>query len=95
MTTLSADLDIIITDNKINVVPGIGDTYNIVVTNFGPIRGQCYVHLPWADLQARKLLFCDLLSPARYERDGDELVSRGLYLDMPEWGHHVFEISSA
>jgi len=36
MTTLSADLDIIITDNKINVVPGIGDTYNIVVTNFGP-----------------------------------------------------------
>ena len=23
-----------------------------------------------------------------------ELVSRGLYLDMPPWGYHVFEVTS-
>jgi hypothetical protein len=32
------------------------------------------------------------MSPARYERDGSELVSKGLYLDLPAWGYHVFEV---
>jgi hypothetical protein len=31
------------------------------------------------------------MSPARYDRDGSDLASRGLYLDMPPWGYHVFE----
>jgi hypothetical protein len=28
---------------------------------------------------------------ARYDRDGNELLSRGLYLDVPPWHAHVFE----
>jgi hypothetical protein len=27
-----------------------------------------------------------------FERDGGELQSRGLFLDMPAWGYHVFEV---
>jgi hypothetical protein len=34
----------------------------------------------------------DLLSDARYERDGCDLRARGLYLDLPAWGRHVFEV---
>jgi len=34
------------------------------------------------------------LSPARYDRDGSDLASRGLYLDVPAWGYHVFEMTS-
>jgi hypothetical protein len=34
----------------------------------------------------------DLTGPARYERDADDLATRGLYLDLPAWGHHVFEL---
>jgi hypothetical protein len=30
---------------------------------------------------------------ARYDRDGSELGSRGLFLDLPPWGHHVFDVS--
>jgi hypothetical protein len=30
-----------------------------------------------------------------YERDGDDLVGRGLYLDMPAWGYHVFDVTPA
>ena len=29
----------------------------------------------------------DLLGPARYRREGDELTGRGLYLDLPAWGY--------
>ena len=28
-----------------------------------------------------------------YDRDGSDLVSRGLYLDMPAWSYHVFEMA--
>jgi hypothetical protein len=34
----------------------------------------------------------DLMGEASYEREGDELASRGLYLDMSSWGYHVFEL---
>ena len=30
---------------------------------------------------------------AEYERDGDTLFESGLYLDMPPWGHQVFDVS--
>jgi hypothetical protein len=35
----------------------------------------------------------DLMSPSSYDREGSALTSRGLYLDMPPWGRHVFEVS--
>jgi hypothetical protein len=37
----------------------------------------------------------DLLGGASYERGGDELEVAGLYLDLPPWGHHFFEVHSA
>jgi hypothetical protein len=66
----------------------------LVAVNYGPTRGQCYVRLPWSDLDGRAVVLRDLMAPPlRYERDGDDLCRRGLYLDMPAWGHHVFEVT--
>ncbi len=59
---------------------------------FGPARGQCYVELPFAELRGKRVLLRDLLSTAQYERDGNEMVSHGLYLDLAAWGHHLFEV---
>jgi hypothetical protein len=65
----------------------------LVAVNYGPTQGQCYLRLPWADADARTLVFSDLMTPGdRYERDGGDIARRGLYLDMPAWGYHVFEI---
>ena len=36
----------------------------------------------------------DCLGPAVYERDGADLAARGLYLDMPAWGTHVFDVAA-
>jgi hypothetical protein len=35
------------------------------------------------------------MGPAAYDRAGDELLSRGLYLDLRPWAYHVFEITSS
>jgi hypothetical protein len=67
----------------------------LVAVNYGPDQGQCYVRLPWADLDGRLYAVQDLLHPAfRYERAGGELARRGLYLDVPGWRHHVFSVSA-
>jgi hypothetical protein len=33
------------------------------------------------------------MSRAWYQRDGNELADRGLYLDLPAWGYHVFDVT--
>ena len=65
----------------------------LVVVNYAGNQGQCYVRLPFPDLEGRSVALRDLMSPASYDRDGSELLSRGLYLDMPPWGYHVFDVA--
>lgn len=65
----------------------------LVVVNYGPSQGQCYVNMPLPELRGKVWRLADLLSPAHYDRHGHDLVGRGLYLDMPEWGYHVFEMT--
>lgn len=67
----------------------------LVVVNYGPTQGQCYVVLPEPGFARKKIHLRDFMSSARYLREGDDLISRGLYLDMPEWAYHVFEVVDA
>ncbi len=72
---------------------GAGDCRLLVAVNYAGNQGQCYVRLPFDDLLGEPVRLQDRLSPAAYGRDGDELLLPGLYLDMPPWGYHVFEVT--
>ena len=61
----------------------------LITVNYGPTQGQAYVALPFLDLGGSPVILQDLMSEARYERRGDDLLDRGLYLDLPAWGLHV------
>ena len=67
----------------------------LVAVNFAPHSSQCYLRLPWPDLGGTQIHLKDHLSAAVYERDGDDLANRGLYLDVPEWHAHVFAVTPA
>jgi hypothetical protein len=67
----------------------------LVVVNYAGHQGQCYVRLPFPDLEGRSVSLRDLMSPASYDRHGGELLARGLYLDLPSWGYHVFDVGRA
>jgi hypothetical protein len=67
----------------------------LVAVNYGGTQGQCYVTLPLPQLAGRRVTLVDLLGEARYEREGDGLTGPGLYLDMPAWGYHLFELRVA
>jgi glycosidase len=66
----------------------------LVAVNYSPQAGQCLVPLPFPELADGQWQMQDLLSEACYDRNGNELLSPGLYLDMPAWHYHVFEIKS-
>ena len=65
----------------------------LIAVNFAGNQSQCYVHLPFPDLSGRTVRLTDRMGDASYDHDGNDLLSRGLYLDLPGWGYHVFEVS--
>ena len=65
----------------------------LVTVNYAPNQSQCYVRLPFADLGNGQWRLQDLLGDARYDRDGNDLESRGLYLDEPAWQAQVFSMT--
>ena len=67
----------------------------IVAVNYAANQSQCYVRIPFADMTGRTVRMNDLMGPAGFDRDGHDLVSRGLYLDLAPWGYHVLEIAAA
>jgi glycosidase len=62
----------------------------LVAVNYAPHQSQCYVRLPFAALRNAQWQMQDLLGDAKYERDGNDLEMRGLYLDEPPWKASVF-----
>jgi hypothetical protein len=72
---------------------GPGGDRLLTTVNYAGNQGQCYVRLPWNDLAGRPVRLRDRLRPAVYDRSGDDLLAQGLYLDMPPWGYHVFQVN--
>ncbi len=71
---------------------GGGGRALLAAVNFAPTRGQCFAEVSVPGIERRTVTLVDLLSDARYERATDDLRARGLYLDLPAWGRHVFEV---
>lgn len=60
--------------------------------NYAPHQSQCFVRLTFPDLASGMWRLQDLLSDARYDREGADLLRRGLYLDMAPWQYNVFKV---
>jgi hypothetical protein len=64
----------------------------LVTVNYAANQGQCYVRLPVDELRGSSVRLKDRMGTAVYDRSGDDLSTRGLYLDLPGFGYHVFEV---
>ncbi len=53
----------------------------MVAVNDASNQSPCHIRLPFADLTGKKWQLQDQLSPASYERNGDDLRGRELFLD--------------
>ncbi len=66
----------------------------LAAVNYAPNHSQCRVRLPFADLAGGKWRLQDQMNTAVYDRDGVELLSQGLYLDMSPWQAAIFTLAS-
>jgi hypothetical protein len=66
----------------------------LVVVNYGPVQGQCYIRLPFGDFAGRRWRFTDQIGSAVYERAGVDLQSTGLFVDAPPWQASVFAVTA-
>jgi len=71
------------------------DARLLVAVNYAGHPSQCYLRMPFPDLGRRSWTLRDLLGEAQYQRDGGELQSRGLYLDLGPWKYYTFEMRPA
>jgi hypothetical protein len=72
---------------------GVDDERLLVVVNYAGNQSQCYIPIPVPNLREQRWRLEDLLGDLRYDRDGNELESRGLYLDVGPWQAHVFSLT--
>jgi glycosidase len=74
---------------------GPGGERLLVTVNFASNPSQCYIRLPFPNLGNRRWRLQDLMGDAIYHRDGNDLHSRGLYLDVSPWAASVFSVAES
>ena len=71
---------------------GTGANRLLACVNYSASNGQCYIPTPFPEFANKHWKFDDLMSEASYDRVGNDLLESGLYLDIPAWSYHVFDI---
>jgi hypothetical protein len=69
----------------------LGDLRTLVVVNLAEHASQAMVRWPWDDLGGRTWRLVEMLNWDCYVRDGDQLGSEGLFVDLAGWGHHFLK----
>ena len=68
------------------------EEHHLVAVNLSSHPAQCFLRLDLPALAGHPWRLQDLLSDAQYARDGDELLAQGLYLNLPSYGCHLFQL---
>jgi hypothetical protein len=69
----------------------LGDEFFLIVVNLSDCSSQARVRVPWALTPRETWHMVDQLSDSVYERDGDEMTSQGLYVELGPWKYHFFQ----
>jgi hypothetical protein len=72
---------------------GVAGEHSIVAVNYAANQSQCYVRLPFTDLSGSRWRLSDQFAEIVYERDGNDLQSRGLFLDTIGWKISAFTLT--
>ncbi|HEY6524689.1 MAG TPA: alpha-amylase family glycosyl hydrolase [Solirubrobacteraceae bacterium] len=67
---------------------------HLVVVNYSDAPAQARVSVPWGDLEGKAWQMEDALNGDRFERDGDELASDGLYVSLAPWSSHFLALAA-
>ena len=65
----------------------------IVAVNLSDHPSRCFVRLGGDEHRGTAVRLEDRMAGVVYERSGDDLTERGLYVERPPWGYHVLAMT--
>ncbi|MFH8596702.1 alpha-amylase [Streptomyces rimosus] len=65
----------------------------LTAVNLSEHAAQGRIRLPWREPETGSWQLAELLTGARYDRDGDELTGPGLFVDLDPWATHVLALT--
>jgi hypothetical protein len=71
---------------------GAGNSRYVVVVNYTGNQGQCRLPLPFPELRGQRVRLTDTMGTEIYDRDGDDLIDNGLFIDHSGWHFNVFKL---
>src|SRR5215471_10159366 len=71
---------------------GAEGSRHLVVVNYSGNQGQCRLPLPFLEFRGKQIHLTDLIGTEVYDRDGNELIGPGLYIDHIPWHFNVFAL---
>ncbi len=63
-----------------------------IVLNYAETTSQALIRVPWDELKGKQWHLSDQLSGESYDRSGDDMRDKGLYVDLKPWGCHLFKV---
>jgi len=69
------------------------DDRRLIMVNLSDSALQARVQVPWGEAQGETWLLKDALSDVSYDRNGDEMLSPGLYVELGPWNCNFFQCS--
>lgn len=70
----------------------LGEERRIVAVNLSDQPAQFFLPVDMPQLAGQNSLLHDLLNDEDYTRSGDDMLGRGLYVDLPGYGSHIFDV---
>jgi hypothetical protein len=64
----------------------------LIVINFSDSTVQGRVQVPWPSLGGKAWRLFDTLSGASFDREGEEMLDPGLYVELGPWNYNCFEV---
>jgi hypothetical protein len=71
------------------------DDRRLVMVNLSAGAVQARIQVPWPELRGGPWRLADALSDATYDRDGDEMLAQGLYVELGPWGCNLLQCRRA
>lgn len=69
-----------------------GDERYLIVVNFSSGPAQALVMVPWDEMRGKTWNLDDRLSGETFERNGNEMLDSGLYVNLRPWQCHLFQL---
>jgi hypothetical protein len=65
---------------------------HVMVVNYADHQSQCYLRLPFKNLNSGRFRLIDVMGSESYDREGSGLMGPGLYIDLGPWRYNLFRL---